>query len=81
MTGLDFATCKPGQELRVLGFTKDISCSYKRMLLAMGIVPQTKVRFVRRAPFGDPIVLAVRGSSLCLRQEEVKVLRLESISE
>lgn len=81
MYKIDFAKCKPGQLLRVLGFAQGVNCSYRRMLLAMGIVPQTTVKFIRRAPFGDPVVLAVRGSQLCLRQDELQMLQLEQVSD
>ena len=81
MSKVDFATCKQGQLVRVLGFKGNIKCSYRRMLLAMGVVPQTKIKFLRRSPLGDPIVFAVRGSNLCLRQDEIKALDLEYVSE
>ena len=81
MSGVDFATCKPGQMLRVTGFSSGISCAYRRLLLAMGIVPHTIIKFLRRSPLGDPIVIAVRGSKLCLRKDEMKLLNLEYISE
>jgi Fe2+ transport system protein FeoA len=81
MSAIDFSRCSNGQLLRVVGFKSNIKCSYRRMLLAMGIVPKTKIKFLRRSPFGDPLVFAVRGSQLCLRQDELEALHLECISE
>ncbi|MFZ4763637.1 MAG: FeoA family protein [Roseimicrobium sp.] len=41
-------------------------------LRELGLVPGTKVRLVRRAPFGDPIEVAVRGSRLAMRRTEAR---------
>ena len=45
-------------------------------LRELGLVPGTKIRLVRRAPFGDPIEVAVRGSRLAMRQSEAKHIRV-----
>ncbi len=39
-------------------------------LRELGLVPGTKIRLVRRAPLGDPIEVAVRGSRLAMRRSE-----------
>jgi Fe2+ transport system protein FeoA len=43
----------------------------------LGFVPGTRLRVVRRAPFGDPIELEIRGYRLCLRAEQIVGLRVE----
>ncbi|MCZ6463453.1 MAG: FeoA family protein [Proteobacteria bacterium] len=43
-----------------------------RRLLDLGLLPDTPVRVVRRAPLGDPIELELRGYHLCLRQSEAR---------
>jgi ferrous iron transport protein A len=43
----------------------------------LGFVPGTSLRVVRRAPFGDPIELEIRGYRLCLRAEQIVGLRVE----
>lgn len=50
----------------------------RRRLMEMGLVRGTRVRLVKRAPFGDPIELRVGAYSLTLRRDEachVKVRR------
>jgi ferrous iron transport protein A len=47
-----------------------------RRLADLGFVPGTELRVVRRAPFGDPIELELRGYRLCLRAEQVETLRV-----
>lgn len=39
-------------------------------LRELGLVPGTKIRLVRRAPLGDPIEVAVRGSRIAMRRSE-----------
>jgi Fe2+ transport system protein FeoA len=47
-----------------------------RRLADLGFVPGTELWIVRRAPFGDPIELEIRGYRLCLRAEQVQELRV-----
>lgn len=39
-------------------------------MMDMGLVPGTPLAVVRRAPLGDPIQVAVRGSWVCIRRSE-----------
>jgi ferrous iron transport protein A len=48
-----------------------------RRLMELGLVPGTRVRVVRRAPFGDPIELEVRGVHLSLRRSEARLIHVE----
>ena len=47
-----------------------------RRLADLGFVPGTELCIVRRAPFGDPLELEIRGYRLCLRAEQVASLRV-----
>jgi ferrous iron transport protein A len=47
-----------------------------RRLGDLGFVPGTELRIVRRAPFGDPIELEIRGYRLCLRAEQMVDIRV-----
>lgn len=48
-----------------------VLCAHARVsrgrLADLGLVPGTEVKVIRRAPFGDPIEIEVRGYRLCLR--------------
>lgn len=46
-------------------------------LLEMGFVPGTVVTLVKRAPFGDPLELRVRGAHVSLRRAEAA--RIEAV--
>lgn len=45
-------------------------------LRELGFVPGTRIRLVRRAPLGDPIEVAVRGSRLAMRRGEAARIRV-----
>ncbi|HTO53137.1 MAG TPA: FeoA domain-containing protein [Myxococcota bacterium] len=47
-----------------------------RRLGDLGFVPGTELWIVRRAPFGDPIELEIRGYRMCLRAEQIANLRV-----
>ena len=47
-------------------------------LREMGLLPGTRVKFVRRAPLGDPIEIEVRGYHLSLRKHEAEHLMVEA---
>lgn len=42
----------------------------RRRLFDMGITPGTEVYLRKKAPFGDPIEIAIRGYELTLRKAE-----------
>ncbi len=45
-------------------------------LRELGLVPGTKVRLVRRAPFGGPVEVSVRGSRLAMRRTEARHIKI-----
>ena len=45
-------------------------------LRELGLVPGTRIRLVRRALFGDPIEVSVRGSRLALRRSEARHIKI-----
>ena len=49
----------------------------RRRLLDMGVTPNTKVYLRKKAPFGDPIEITIRGYELTLRNTEAQLIVLE----
>ena len=47
-----------------------------RRLLEMGVIPGITVSIVKRAPFGDPIEVRVRGYSLAMRRKEADAIEV-----
>ncbi len=50
-----------------------------RRLMALGLVPGTRVAFVRTAPLGDPLEVIVRGTHLSLRRSEAERVHVEPV--
>ena len=48
-------------------------------LRELGLLPGTKVQFVRRAPMGDPVEIMIRGALLSLRGTEAELIEVEAI--
>lgn len=47
-----------------------------RRLLEMGVVPGVGVEVIKRAPFGDPVQVRVRGYSLAMRKTEANSIEV-----
>ena len=66
----------PGQTvtIRLLeGLLPDI----RKKLMVMGLLPNTEVTLIRRAPMGDPLQVEVRGVSIALRESIAKNIEVE----
>ncbi len=64
----------PSQSGRVLGV--DTSVAAGRRLLDLGVLPETPLRVLRRAPLGDPVVYELRGYRICLRRTDAARVRV-----
>ena len=49
-------------------------------LRELGLLPGTRVQFVRRAPLGDPVEISVRGALLSLRESEAAQVEVDRVS-
>ena len=67
-----------GDRGRVAGFEKGFE-SYRKKLLAMGLIKGTEFTINRVAPMGDPIEIEVRCYSLSLRKDEAAALFVEGV--
>ena len=61
-----------GKVKRILG-----EGALRRRLLDMGITPNTVLCLIHKAPFGDPLVISLRGYELTLRKTEAASVLLE----
>jgi Fe2+ transport system protein FeoA len=66
---------KPGNALRVKSL--DYNHKASKMLVDMGITPDTLIFIDKTAPFGEPIVISVRNYKLALRKKDLQALELE----
>lgn len=50
-------------------------------LLELGMTQGTDIAVVRRAPFGDPIEVELRGTRLCLRRADAAAFGVTDVVE
>ena len=67
-----FAVGEYGVVINVLGEVK-----IRRRLFDMGITPGAEVLLRKKAPFGDPLEIHVRGYELTLRKSEAEFIVCE----
>ncbi len=51
----------------------------RKKLMVMGMLPDTEISVLRKAPMGDPLQISVRGTSLAIRKnlaEQITVREL-----
>lgn len=75
MRALSLAKLELGCTARVLAVAG--ADGLRLRLLEMGLVPGTAVTVIKRAPFGDPLELRLRGSHLSLRAAEATRIEVE----
>ncbi len=69
---------RPGDEVEVIGVRETRDPLIARRLMALGFVPGTKVKVLRRAPLGDPVEYALRGTRISLRGSESACIEVRS---
>ena len=67
---------KVGDEALVTGFSTS-DPSYRQKLLRMGLTRNGAFKVVRKAPFGGPIEIEVKGSRIVLRSDEANALEVD----
>ncbi len=63
------STLRPGERGRIAP-----GAALTGRLADLGFVPGTDVTVLRRAPFGDPIEVELRGYRICLRESQLRAL-------
>ncbi len=54
-----------------------LSSETRKKLMVMGLLPNTEVALIRRAPMGDPLQIEVRGISLAVRESIASTIEVE----
>lgn len=60
----------------IAGFDPALPGERRQRFEDLGLLPDTPIVRERRAPLGDPLVFRVRGSILCLRRSEAKLIQI-----
>ena len=64
---------KAASIVALTGLTPEV----RKKLMVMGMLPNTEVTLIRRAPMGDPLQVEVRGDSIAIREsiaEQIEVI-------
>jgi Fe2+ transport system protein FeoA len=75
----NLSTLIPGQSAIVASLQG--SRDFNRQLLRMGLSPGTTVRFIRRAPLGDPLHFAAGNFELSLRKSTAQKINIELLED
>lgn len=70
------ADLPPGSEGIVVDVDVEHSGPVGQRLQDLGLLPDTPVKVLRRAPLGDPVVYELRGYRLCLRRCDAARVRV-----
>ncbi|ELM6619571.1 ferrous iron transport protein A [Vibrio fluvialis] len=54
-----------------------LSTDVRKKLMVMGLLPNTQVTLIRRAPMGDPLQVDVRGVSIAVRESIAAAIDVE----
>lgn len=74
---MTLADLKPGQQAVVAGFAEDGPLIHR--IMQLGLLEDTAIEVVRRAPTGDPIEIRLLGYTLSLRNSEASMIQLKDV--
>lgn len=75
---MTLADLKPGQNAIVTGFSKFDAMTFR--IMQLGVLEDTPLQVVRKAPFSDPIEIRVMDYSLSLRHEEANRIQIRDVT-
>ena len=68
-----------GDHASITGYATE-SRSFRQKLLARGLTPGARFKVKRRALFGCPLEISVRGVSIIMREDELQFIEVEKIN-
>lgn len=74
MSELTLDQLAPGERGRITGLVAEDAFSQR--LMQLGLIEDTEVLMLRRAPTGDPLEVEVMGYALSLRRAEAALVRV-----
>jgi ferrous iron transport protein A len=77
MSPRTLALLEPGDRALVRSIEADDEFAHR--LMELGLTPGTEIALVRRAPFGDPLELVVRGAHFTIRRSEAERIHVEAL--
>ena len=77
-TGMKLSVIRAGGVCTVIGVDGEIR--FRRHMYDMGITPGVKITVKRVAPFGDPMLISLRGYSLIMRNSEAQLITVKPVA-
>ena len=75
---MTLADLKPGQNAVVTGFSEFDAMTFR--IMQLGVLEDTLLQVIRKAPFSDPIEIRVMDYSLSLRHEEANRINIRDVA-
>ena len=75
---MTLADLKPGQNAVVTGFSEFDAMTFR--IMQLGVLEDTLLQVIRKAPFSDPIEIRVMDYSLSLRHEEANRIQIRDVA-
>jgi Fe2+ transport system protein FeoA len=75
---MTLADLKPGQNGIVTGFSEFDAMTFR--IMQLGVLEETPLQVIRKAPFSDPIEIRVMDYSLSLRREEADRIQIRDVA-
>lgn len=79
--GSPLSTLKPGERGKVVALSPRLRGADRRRLMDLGVLPGTMIDVEMTSPSGDPKAFKIRGALIALREEQAKLIHIESQSE
>ncbi len=76
--GVPLNTLEQGEHGRVVALSPRLRGADRRRMMDLGILPGTSIAVEMKSPTGDPIAYQVRGALIALREEQAKLIQVES---
>lgn len=76
--GVPLNTLDPGESGRVVALSPLLRGADRRRMMDLGILPGTSIDVEMKSPSGDPTAYKVRGALIALREEQAKLIQVES---
>lgn len=76
--GIPLSTLGPGEKGQVVAISPRIRGAVRRRMMDLGILPGTEIEVEMKSPSGDPTAYKIRGALIALREEQAKLIQVES---
>lgn len=73
---MKLATLADGNIAKIIDMSA-LPADTRKKLMVMGMLPETLIEVVRRAPMGDPLQIMVRGVAVAIRKQLAEKIEIE----